>query len=602
MRGAGGIAALLALLVTALPTRAQDHSFTLHREIEIRMHCRWPGSCIKGWAPVQVEVRNLSEREQFVRLMAEGIDWNTRNVGRAIELDAHEHLEFELLLPLGGQYQNNYYLNFYSDGESGGGPVLGTRFDTSVRQILYVSETAPAAGEVEAWSSLLSAREVSAGGAPAGTTSVATLGYVGGSIAATPDVDLAHTRFDGLARSWGAYTSLDLVVLDLDAGAPPAAELAPLVAWVRSGGDLLVIGERAEAGALALPELAAWMEPRFRAPHAFGDEYLCGLGRLCIGSEGALVTDYDPWISELLDANGGLTHDPHEWRGTRTAPTIPGLELLPFRTFALVLLVFAFAIGPVNFLFIAKKKKAVLLLVTIPLIAAVTTLLLLGYGVLVQGLDVKTASISVALLDERSHRSSSTEHRQLFAGLAPAEGLAPAPGTFVHAAESGSMNESYEVELGEGVLLGGRFLPSRVPVRQVLSSERAERGRLGVSLAGPRPRVDNNLGVTLDELLVRTPDGACFHLEKRLGPGASAELEPVEAAPTAEGLALDLHRTGLAPAPVEPAGLERALPPGCYLAQLATNPFRDPCGIEENELFGAHVLFGVLPLEEEAWR
>jgi hypothetical protein len=286
-------------------------------------------------------------------------------------------------------------------------------------------------------------------------------------------------------------------------------------------------------------------------------------------------------------------------------PAIPGLARLPYRAFAGLLILFALVIGPVNFLAVKKRKNPALLLLTIPAIALVTTVSLLAYGILFQGVDVKSASYSIAVLDQREHRSACVESRQFFAGLAPAAGLALGPGTIVHAEPLGgpysrSDRRRLEVEHEGGTLLSGDYLPSRKATTQVLAVERAERARLDVRKSGAALQVSNNLGVGIEELVVRDPEGAFHVLEGPLPAGASAELR-APASPQALSAALNdaQHQsfpfTPTSAAPDPP-------PPGCYLARLATGPFRDTCGIETNELAGAHVVLGVLQIEPDAWR
>jgi hypothetical protein len=292
-----------------------------------------------------------------------------------------------------------------------------------------------------------------------------------------------------------------------------------------------------------------------------------------------------------------------QWRGLSADPIIPGLEALPLRTFALLLLVFAILIGPINFLFIRSRRRPVLLLVTIPALSAAATVLLLAYGIFFQGLDVKTASISITLLDERAHRSSSLEVRQLFAGLAPDEGLAPGAGTMVCAMTRRDLERArLQLELGDGLLLKGDYLPSRVAIEQTLGCERAERARLGVTLVGERLRVDNNLGADLAEFAVRAPDGRLYASNEGLRAGESVELAPAASTLNAEPLIESLSTRAMPLSSATPEAPGELLPAGCYLAALHTSPFRDDCGIETVELAGNHVLFGVLPLGEEAWR
>jgi hypothetical protein len=204
--------------------------------------------------------------------------------------------------------------------------------------------------------------------------------------------------------------------------------------------------------------------------------------------------------------------------------------------------------------------------------------------------------------------------RELFAGLAPARGLAPGAGTSVYASEDysggyGFGDRRYVVELAGGTLLAGDFLPSRKRVVQVLAVERAERARLDVRPGdtdgpdgpdGPGLVVDNNLGVAIEALFVRDPRGELHRLASRLEPGASATLAVVP-----RGRAEELDELLGAPVPLTPGRpAEHGFDPpgGCYVARLASGPFRDDCGIETNELAGSHTVLGVLPLDAEIWR
>jgi len=321
--------------------------------------------------------------------------------------------------------------------------------------------------------------------------------------------------------------------------------------------------------------------------------------------DGAALRD-EPGI---LDGNAGLVPKQGSWRGDGLTLSIPGLARLPYRSFAGLLMLFAIVIGPVNFLTVRKRKNPVILLLTIPAIALVTTVALLAYGIYFQGVDVKTASYSVAVLDQREHRSACVESRQFFAGLAPAAGLALGPGTIVHAwpldgSYSSWNRKRYEVELEGGALLAGDYLPSRRATSQVVAVERAERGRLDVKRSGNALAVDNNLGVGVKHLTVRDPEGRFFVFDGNLAPGASAELQVAERLEELD-VAIDQILTRTLPLTdhrltFEPA--KRAIPAGCYLAELERGPFRDDCGIEMSELAGAHVVLGVLPFEPEAWR
>ncbi|MSR62522.1 MAG: hypothetical protein EXS08_08760 [Planctomycetes bacterium] len=594
---------LVALLLGwALATRAHagDETSQLRNGVQARVWSPWPTQIYRGWAPIYVELENHSAQRQRLRLSASCNDWLERELDTGLELGPGEKAALELLVPLGAQYSNEYSVQLQANGESTwfGSAVGSYAADPSLHPVLYVSESVPAAGEVERWSASLSTTHVEARYVRSSST---------GSASEPNDVGLAHATFAGLAQHHAAYSSLDLVVLDAALGLPGEERLAALLAWVRTGGDLLLVGARAHQAALGVPALAAWMEPRFETKHDDASEYRCGLGRLYVGEfapgfEGACAER----VRQIVNDNASLVPKAGEWRGAQVTPLIPNLVRLPYRTFALLLFLFALVIGPLNFFVVWKKKRPVLVLLTIPGLALLTTVALLVYGVLFQGLDVKTASFSVAVLDQRAHRSACVEARQMFAGLAPAAGLALGAGTSVHYQPrdfgTGGSRAHYSIELDGGTLLSGDYLPSRRSVNQVLSVERAERARLSTRLGAEGLEVGNDLGARVEELIVRAADGRFYLAAAPLAPGESVVLRALDDALAADFAVHHLFSASLAPAPAEAKEAAADLPPGCYLARLAASPFRDACGIETNELAGAHVVLGVLSLDAEDWR
>ena len=588
----------LATILVAPAVRAGDETQRLASGVEGRVWSPWPGSVHKGWAPIFVELRNERGEEREVEIDANCGDYGShRSVTARVVLPPEASAALELVVPLGAVYTNEYYVELRCEDQSTyySGVVGSSSTSSGFRSVLLLSEVVPEAGALERWSETLSSKTIETSRFVMGPT-----GMVPAPPAVPNDVDLARAPFAGMPAHQGAYSSLDLVVLDSSRGLPGEAQLAALLAWVRTGGDLLVTGPRAHAAAEAVPAMAAWMEPRFETMHDEGTEFRCGLGRLFVGGLGELDT-YDDWVREILAAEATLTPEDGPWRGAALVPLIPGLDRLPYRAFAGLLLLFALVIGPVNFLAVRRRRKPVLLLLTIPAIALVTTIVLLAYGILFQGIDVKSASYSVAVLDQREHRAACVESRQFFAGLAPAAGLVPGQGTIVHPMRLDARiarRRRFEVELAGGTLLAGDFLPSRAATNQVLAVERAERARLDVRRNGAGLSVANNLGVEIEELIVCDPEGGLYALEIPLASGASTELRGPDDGvrahldwPEPSPLAL------LAPGPTTPRP-----PPGCYLARLASSPFRDDCGIEMNELESGHVVLGVLALEPEAWR
>jgi hypothetical protein len=387
--------------------------------------------------------------------------------------------------------------------------------------------------------------------------STSTVGYTpSGSTAAHDNIQIGFALHDALPRSNTAYTSLDLVVIDARNSLPPDDKLEPLMAWVRSGGQVLLLGADARERASKHGSIAPWLEERFILKDAAGSgsgtsgngsssdaranhtQHACGFGKILFsGSDAGLDDESLQALVAGTSADDGSDVAPRSNSSSRTssaALNVPGLGAIPHRIFALLLLGFALVIGPANFIWVRTRKRPVLLLITIPVIAITSSLTLLGYGVLVQGLDIKVASATVSLLDSRLHRSASIEKRIVFAGLSP-DGLRPDPGTSVHPIASmtggviGPERLQLSIERTPELLLSGDFIPARTSVTQVLVSERAARGRLEIARVPEGLKVTNSLGTRLERVVARDAAGSWYVLSQPLDKGESAVLDPADA-------------------------------------------------------------------------
>src|SRR5262249_27261670 len=198
------------------------------------------------------------------------------------EVAAGARAALELLVPLGGTYMNGFVVQLRCDDDSWyfGDAVGSNSTNPGFRPVLLLSAAEPEAGAVERWSEKLSTTSLTGGGMRILTSGGRAMLTGPSTAASSNDVQVARAPFEGMPRRHGGYSSLALVVLDPEGGMPSEAQLAPLVAWVRTGGDLLVMGAGARDAARAVPELAAWMEPRFETEHLDeGSAYRCGLGR-----------------------------------------------------------------------------------------------------------------------------------------------------------------------------------------------------------------------------------------------------------------------------------------------------------------------------------
>jgi len=584
---------LIAGLLFASTARADVKSVRVG-EVRCSVQYEWPELLTFGSFPVEVTLWNEGSEDLVVALEAVAQWWGADRVTRKVALRAGETAQLELLLRADAGTSSEYRLNLDVRGASGSVPEVGP--DSSghgdERTVLYLASTQHEAGSTERWAQKWTAHAAGAG--------------------RSGEVHVGAARLTDMPRSWEAYSSLDLVVLDLAGGEPESDALDALLAWVRCGGRLLVSGEDARGLLTRSPAAAGWLEDRFEVKGGAP----CDL-RVYRFAHGLLVLDEVPElgaspmeVSRRSQATGVIAHDLDlskswtRWRdgGSRMSGALSllgGFGRLPLRGYIVFLVLFAVLIGPVNFLWVRRQRKPMLLLVTVPGIALCVSIGLVLYGILAEGLDVKANTRSWSVLDQRVSQATTAEARRLFAGSSPGAGLRPERGTAVFPEpverwQSRQQMIRFRQDLTDGRLLTDGFVQVRQPFSQLVLGDRAARSRLEARHAGEGVEVSNALGATVDSLLLRSPDGEYHLLEGELAPGASAHLRPTSGISASLPWNADLKRI---------LGEKVAhLPPATYLASIHPSVLGDDCGVEVREIDGRHVVLGVLDASEETWR
>ncbi len=527
-------------------------------EVRVVAHSDWPTFLTEGWFPLRVAAENRGERAVRVQLEARSHFRRQQvRVRSELELEPGGAGGVELLLPvlawLPSQYQLHVRVGPDEDWLPPIGPGEYPRSEANPH--LVVPAPGTNAATVEVWRSHLA----QAAGLSPGLT--------------------ALPNAASLARHPAAYSSVRSVSLDVADGLPAGEALDVLLSWVRTGGDLALYGPDAERTARAHPVLASWMEPRFQssAPGARPGVWRLGHGRLLVG-------DFEP---PYMDGNfsQALLEPPEPKPAWIQSPE---LDELPVRALTVFLILFALLIGPVNFILVRRGGRPTLLLLTVPLIALLGSVALVLYAILAQGLDVRSARLSWTVLDQRAALASVRELRDVFAGTSPGPGLRPGPRTSVvlplPPQYESHPRGSLDVEQRGGQLLAGDFLRVRVTQTSHVYSERPTRARLDVRREGEALLVENGLGVRAHELFLRTGPDELWVLRDPLVPGARVRLTPAD----------ELEKGRLRRMTTGPWRRWDTIPVGTWLAQLDRSPFLDDCGIELEETFGKHLVYGIL--------
>lgn len=544
--------------------------------VKISSRSPWPVWAEKGYLPLHLRYEVLVGRESAIQTQVSS-SYHLYQSGLRLStaLDPGERRELDLLLPCFERSQSPWTARF-QDGRDASEVLYGLGANQWVDGVnwsaLILAPRSPALGDLERWS------------------------------AATPHVLVSGALFEdmpeGLAGA-AAYTSLDVAALDLSQGLPEASRLNPLLAWVRLGGTLILAGPEQAWPA----DLSAWMQDRFAVPPSVVGErvqaWQMGLGMIVRGPVG-------PWdapeqagmlyTAAQRSTAFSLVPDPSDDNRTdRMVPTLGKVGELPRGVLGLLLLGLAVGMGPVNLLVVRVLRRPVLLLVTTPLLAVVSSVGLVAWGITRDGLGVQWSAQSLVVLDQRSRTASGVEVRVMFAGRTLSRGLRPGPGTIFLLAEDTSP-DTWSLDLRDGAEWTGLgVLPVRQKVTHVLLTDQETSRRLDVTALPSGVSVANHLGATLSGLVVRDASGRVWRSSSALEDGESFNIElSVEPAEIADTL-----RSIGAPPAVSLQGVEQpiwpdGLAPGTYIAWLDGFPFRDDLGHFAAEVGGRSVVLGVL--------
>jgi hypothetical protein len=182
--------------------------------------------------------------------------------------------------------------------------------------------------------------------------------------------------------------------------------------------------------------------------------------------------------------------------GLAVRERIPGIGEVPVRAFFFILLAFAILVGPVAYFVLRRRRALAGLVIVVPVVGALFTLGILGFGFLSEGLGTRGVVRTFTLLDQRDHEAVTAAGRTLFASFGPSS-LSILPDTVVQVPDpdeeewpfrrGGARSPRVSLDLDRSAL-GGEILPSRtVTSFATVSRARArERLRRSRSSSGPR--------------------------------------------------------------------------------------------------------------------
>lgn len=572
--------------------------------VRVGVSSAWPSKLNQGWQPLAVRLESERDTEAVVLLsFRNGNGPVNDQITRRVVLPARGFARFEIAAPVRPNHQNSYRSTIeVGDVSRSFGDVGSQQSCPDVNRVVLVASRTATTVDAARWSLELSTEADPRLPAGARLTAMALVPPAPPAVAVWPpltpppprpdNVVVGVARHEELSALAEAYSSLDALVIDPSSGPPPRAAFDAILAWGRSGGVVAVLGEGAAELVAGETALSAWAEPRFRASEIDGvSSYVFGLGVLLVAESSAPLAD----LAQVVALNRAI-----EAVAPLDAPAprsrfelgLPGLEI-PFRPLVVLLVLFAIVIGPLNLILVRRSKRPALLLLTIPVIALCFSVGLIVYGTASHGLDVRVASQTRGVLDQRSHHGTSHERRITFAGLAAGTGLRPGPGTVVqrvHGTRMGPSNSEYTVSYDETLDLAGAWLPVRTPTQHYVTVDRTARGRVDVKRGADGWTVTNGLATTIRHLVLRDAEGESHSFAGPLAPGLTAKAGAAGTAINDPFQARELLTL---------RGEDGAFQPrATWIARVAASPMIDTCGLEYEEVVTDHLVLGVLDLEE----
>jgi hypothetical protein len=379
------------------------------------------------------------------------------------------------------------------------------------------------------------------------------------------------------STNWLAYTRYDGVIVtgdDLKA-LPPAVRIA-LWQYVETGGSLLVLGDadlRGLSVSVTKQEADGW-----RVLEA-------GFGQCLVSPD----DDFERWKGprfDLLARSWTETRAP--WQGQRNSyeanqkfPVVDDIGI-PIKGLFVLMLLFALAIGPINFLVLARKKRRIWMLWTTPAISLVTCLAVFGYMLLSEGWQGRLRTETLTLLDERTHRATTIGWTGVYSPLTPGDGLHFSYDTEVAPQRVEQWRRggvrSCTIDWSRDQHFASGWVEARVPAHfQVRRSEmRRERVLVHRKEDGTLSMV-NGLRVAIRHFVYLDEKGL-LHTAEHIAAGAEAVLTPKnrEGVPAME----TMRRVFLNPS--WPSAIQnvattpqRSLRPRSYMAEVDDSPFLD---------------------------
>jgi hypothetical protein len=210
----------------------------------------------------------------------------------------------------------------------------------------------------------------------------------------------------------------------------------------------------------------------------------------------------------------------------------------PVYTFLALLTGFVLLVGPISYHITRRAGRSYLMFIIAPVLAAITTLLLFGYGFVADGLGTKVRTRQITWSDAATGRASQLTRSTYFAAFRPGEGLrfpidaAVYPVESVEMAFDGAMAGNQRIDRSiqltdQQQILRGEFLPSRTQSQFFAYRPLGKFEGVSVVDTDRGLRIRNGCGSPLSQLILRLPDSTYWILRSPIASGELGWAEPL---------------------------------------------------------------------------
>lgn len=403
------------------------------------------------------------------------------------------------------------------------------------------------------------------------------------------------------SSNWLAYSRYLMVMLSADElRDAPATVDAALRDYVASGGTLVVLGKDG-----ANPRLGSkWTDAAIskgKAQDGQADALEIGLGEVQLSTiktmEGFRDNAWGQWLSQAIRDNRQRAYRLDASDAERQLPMLESMNV-PTRGLLAMMLLFTLLIGPGNILVLSWLKRRMWLLWTIPAIAFVFGGAVLAYSILSEGIQPRSKTVAITLLDQTTRQSVTLGMTGYYAPLTPGDGLRFSERTQVTPQAGNTDYYDYDygggrprsMDVSNGQHLSRGWIVARVPAHFDLRSVESRRERLAISKDSRGDlSVVNGLGLPVKRLLVIDELGQHYEVMS-LAAGESAMASPIPAENQEGERAVDIiNQYGVVDASRRlHASPQQAISNSMYVAFLDNASFAEPglAGLSEQESTG----------------